>query len=796
MATQDGGTAAAGAMPGPGGLAPAGTEPIVGFVMSGGVGSRLWPLSREDNPKQFHDFSGGGSMLEKTLKRLAAGGGGAWPVHAIASERHAARVQAAMAGIATGGGRGLFEPVGRNTAAAVALAAQVTLAEHGDALVLVVPSDHEIATDAGFWDTIAAGAPAARDGRIVVFGVTPTQPETGYGYIEAGKAEGTGAPGGPVPVARFVEKPDRARAEAYMADGGYYWNTGIFLFSAAAMKAAFLAHAPAIWAGVEAALAEAASDVTGTWLPLEAYQAIPSISVDYAIMEKAAAIAMVPARFRWSDLGSWQSLLEASGTDPAGNVVVGDVVAIDTARSYLRSQGRLLAVIGMSDVAIVSTADATFVAPVAESQNVKKIVEQLEKSGRMETRFTPAQDRVLEAGAHRRRVRHWLFEETLPLWSTAGVDAVHGGFHEALGFDGRPLARPKRMRTQARQIYAFAVARARGWDGPADAIIAHGIDFIAGRGRSARGGFVRTLAVDGSVLDPAEDAYDHACVLLALAHALKAGHPQAAALGAETFDFLDAHLEDERLTGFLETSDGRGLRRSNPHMHLLEAFLAWYEATGERVHLRRAQRIIELFRSRFFDPESWTLGEFFGDDWQAAPGEKGQWTEPGHHFEWAALLTDFAAATGQADLVGYARKLYASAIANGLNRATGLAYGAVSRAGMPLDTVSRSWPQTEAIKAAIALDRAGGPDLKPEIEARVGRLFRWHVDPAPTGLWIDRIDHAGRSLATDVPASIFYHLVFALTRYLDKTEGTDGRVVPIQPPLRRPQPSGLLAAAE
>jgi mannose/cellobiose epimerase-like protein (N-acyl-D-glucosamine 2-epimerase family) len=206
-------------------------------------------------------------------------------------------------------------------------------------------------------------------------------------------------------------------------------------------------------------------------------------------------------------------------------------------------------------------------------------------------------------------------------------------------------------------------------------------------------------------------------------------------------------------------------------MHLLEAFLAWHAATGDRSHLRRAARIIALFRSHFFDPESWTLGEYFDGDWKPAPGNEGQWTEPGHHFEWASLLVDFARQSGQADLNIFARKLYASAIANGLNRATGLAYGAVSRQGMPLDQVSRSWPQAEAIKAAIALDGVGGPDLKPEIEARVGRLFRWHVDPAPLGLWIDRIDERGRSLATEVPASIFYHLVCAMTQYLDATSG-------------------------
>jgi mannose-1-phosphate guanylyltransferase/mannose-6-phosphate isomerase len=741
------------------------TERIVSFVMSGGVGSRLWPLSREDNPKQFHDLSGDGSMLVKTLRRLKARSEGETPVFLIASERHAGRVQDDIAAIDLAGGDAIFEPVGRNTAAAVAIATLQTLAAYGDGIVLVVPSDHQISTERQFWETIEQGVPAARDGRLVVFGIRPNQPETGYGYIEV---SGNGADVSD--VSRFVEKPDLETAKGYLKAGNFFWNTGIFLFRASTMRDEFAKHQPQIWQAAEHAFKAANSNLSGLYMPLELYEAIPSISIDYAIMEHAANIAMVPATFRWNDLGSWQSLLDVSPTDGDGNVIVGDVVAMDCENSYIRSEGRLLSAIGLKDIAIVATMDATFVAPVSHSQDVKRIVEQLEKSGRLETKFTPSHDRVLLSGAWRKRVHHWLFEETLPLWSTAGVDHRLGGFHEALGFDGTPLVKPKRMRTMARQVYAFAVAKARGWDGPADALIAHGLAFMSGNGRTERGGWVRTMNVDGSVADPTEDAYDHSCVLLALAYAHMCGNPDALRLGEETFAFLDAHLEDERLTGFLETSAGEGLRRSNPHMHLLEAFLAWHTATGDRSHLRRAARIVDLFRSHFFDPESWTLGEFFDNEWLPATGEKGAWTEPGHHFEWASLLVDFAAKSGQKNLTAYARKLYASAIANGLNRATGLAYGAVSRQGMPLDRVSRGWPQAEAIKAAIALDSAGGPDLKPEIEARVGRLFRWHIDPAPLGLWIDRIDERGRSLATEVPASIFYHLVSALMQYLDSTD--------------------------
>jgi mannose-1-phosphate guanylyltransferase/mannose-6-phosphate isomerase len=739
-------------------------DKIAGFVMSGGVGSRLWPLSREDNPKQFHDLSGNGSMLAKTVKRLKARPRGKTPVYLVASERHADRVFADITPLGLNGGKPIFEPVGRNTAAAVAIATMQTISDHGgNTLVLVVPSDHEISTDSQFWETVEAGVPAARCGSIVVFGIKPTHAETGYGYIEV-SAEGD-------KVSRFVEKPDAETARGYVASGRFFWNAGIFLFRADAMRNAFFEFRPDIWEAAERAHKTARSDVSGIYLPKGFYSEVPSTSIDYAVMEQSRGIGMVKASFRWTDLGSWQSLIEASPSDNDGNVVMGDVVAIECGNSYFRSQGRLLSVVGMKDVAVVSTPDAVFVAPVSYSQNVKKVVERLEKSGRLETKFTPTEDRVVVTGSWRKRVEHWLFEETLPLWSTAGVDAVHGGFHEALGFDGMPLGKDKRTRTMARQIYAFAVAKERGWRGPADRLISHGIDFISRFGRTDRGGWVRTLKVDGSVADPAEDAYDHSCVLLALAHAHRCGHRDAMWLARETFDFIDTYLEDGCLSGFLETPEWDGPRRSNPHMHMLESFLAWHAATGDRAFLRRSVRVVELFRTYFFDRESWTLGEYFDTNWTPLPGEKGQWTEPGHHFEWASLLAEFARESGQKGLVPYARKLYAAAVASGLNRATGLAYGAVSRQGMPLDRISRSWPQCEAVKAAIALDGIGGPDLKPEIETRVGRLFRWHIDPAPLGMWIDRIDERGRPLATEVPASIFYHLVTALMQYLDKTEG-------------------------
>lgn len=742
------------------------TEKIISFIMSGGVGTRLWPLSREDFPKQFHDLSGKGSMVSRTVKRLNSRHNVADPIYLISSENHEYRLRQDIAGLPLNGGCPVFEPIGRNTAAAVALATQITLADYGDAVILVVPSDHEISTDTDFWNTIEAGMEAARAGRIVVFGIPPTKPETGYGYVEIGQQNND-----VYDVIRFVEKPDTKTAVKYLESGRFLWNSGIFLFSASTMEKAFKTFQPEIWDKTHAALNTAHTDVSGKWLDYDLYSAIPSNSVDYAIMEHIKDIALVPARFHWNDLGSWQSLLDQQSSltpaDKDGNVIMGDVVAINCKGSYLRSETGLLSAVGLNNMAVVATTDATFVAPVKESQNVREVVATLEKAGRLETKFTPAADKIPRSGAYLTRVEHWLFSEALPLWSTRGVDD-QGGFYEALKFDAMPVLRHKRMRTMARQIYAFAMAGEMGWDGPYTDLIDHGLHFITRSGRTDNGGWASVLARDGSIIDKTEDCYDQACVLLALAHAHRIGNKQALPLAIETFAFLDNYLADKHGRGFIEstqTDPTYRYRRSNPHMHLLESFLAWYDVTGDKDYLQRASHIVELFKQHFFDDDTWTLAEYYETDWQRAKTAEGDICEPGHHFEWSSLLIDFSNKTNDRSVIKLAKKLYASTIANGLNRATGLAYNTISRHGLPINTNSRSWPQTEAIKAALALDGNDGPDLKPEIEARVGRLFRWHIEAAPKGLWIDLISENGRAIAEDVPASIFYHMITALTQY-------------------------------
>ncbi len=360
---------------------------IVCFVLSGGAGVRLWPLSRQDRPKQFHDLSGAGTMLARTLRRLRARESGETVLNVIASERHVDRLRGAIAPVGLNGGSLILEPVARNTAAAVAVAALHTLATFGDGLMLIVPCDHEIATDRQFWESVKAGIAAAQAGRLVVFGVAPSRPETGYGYIEA--EQGTTAVR---EVRRFVEKPDRETAASFLAAGGFFWNAGLFLARASVLERAFARFRPDILMGARAALAGANGDDAGLHLSAAAYLTLAAQSFDHAIMEKAGGIAMVPARFSWNDIGSWRSLREIGPTDADGNVVVGDVLAIDCRNSYLRSDGGLLSVVGLEGVAVVATGDATFVAPLGRSQDVRAVVARLEQAGRVEARGAAARD--------------------------------------------------------------------------------------------------------------------------------------------------------------------------------------------------------------------------------------------------------------------------------------------------------------------------------------------------------------------------------------------------------------------
>lgn len=342
-------------------------------ILSGGVGSRLWPLSRQGNPKQLHRLVGDDTMLQATARRAAAVPGAAAPL-VVTNRREASRVAEQLAAAGLPLGPMLLEPAGRNTAAAVAAAA---LTADPDTLLLVLPADHVITDLKRFVEAVEVAATAAEEGNLVTFGVVPTRPETGYGYIQAGEGKAVRK------VVRFVEKPDSATARSWVESGDYLWNSGMFLFGAAVVVEELRRHAPQVAEAVEAAVAEAVRGEEGLLLG-ERFLDAPQVSIDTAVMEHTDRAVVVPLDAGWSDVGSWAALWEIAERDDGDNVVEGDVMALDAAGCYLRSEGRLLAVVGVRDLVVVETADAVLVAHRDHAQEVRRLVARLEEQGRVE----------------------------------------------------------------------------------------------------------------------------------------------------------------------------------------------------------------------------------------------------------------------------------------------------------------------------------------------------------------------------------------------------------------------------
>lgn len=360
---------------------------LVPVILSGGAGTRLWPLSRKGYPKQFLPLLGDETMLQATVRRMQGVGGVASPV-VVCNEVHRFLVAEQLLEAGISDASILLEPAARNTAPAVALAALRAMEHAGGTapLLLVLPADHAVADSAAFRRAVQEGAEAAAAGRLVTFGVVPTSPETGFGYIRF--AAGSNDDPGPVqPVAEFVEKPDQQTAEAYLNSGEYLWNSGMFLFRADRYLEELDRWAPAIMAACRSAMDAAVADCDFVRPGPQAFADCPADSIDYAVMERTGAASVVPLDAGWSDIGSWSALQEVEEPDARGNVVVGDVVLEDTCNSYLRAEGRLIAAVGVADHVVVETPDAVLVAHRDRVQDVKKAVESLQQAGREEAVF-------------------------------------------------------------------------------------------------------------------------------------------------------------------------------------------------------------------------------------------------------------------------------------------------------------------------------------------------------------------------------------------------------------------------
>ena len=382
---------------------------LVPVIISGGAGTRLWPVSREARPKPFMQVKDGMTLLQSTLLRSAAVAD-AGEIMLVTNRDYYFQSREQLEGLEArlGGAKGSFllEPVGRNTTAAIAMSAFAAAERHGPGtLLLVLPADHLVEDQPAFEQAVAAARPAAEAGDFVTFGIMPTGPETGYGYIECAGAWKQGVVGA---VKRFVEKPDFEKAKAFIESGSYLWNSGMFCFRADAILAGIERHAPEIFQKTKESwqLSRGTGVADAVDIEDEVFSKVPAISIDYAVMEKADNVKVIPSDFAWSDIGSWRSISELVPPDGHGNKVVGEAVLVESSNTYIQGEGRMIAAVGVENLIVVDTPDALLVGHRDKMQLVKDVVERLRIDGHESAKWHRTVHRpwgtytVLEEGPH------------------------------------------------------------------------------------------------------------------------------------------------------------------------------------------------------------------------------------------------------------------------------------------------------------------------------------------------------------------------------------------------------------
>ena len=715
---------------------------IFPVIMCGGAGTRLWPTSRPSRPKQFIGLTGEHSLFQETVLRVSPVTIGGGRLVIVAGLGHRDWILDQLAEIGREAAV-ILEPEARDSAAAMAAAAAWIVTQNPEGIAAVVASDHHIPDAQAFQAAVLHAAQAAQLGRVVTLGVKPTEPSCAFGYI---KPAGNGLSA----VERFVEKPDAKTAHAYV-DAGYLWNSGNFIVSAAVLLEELKQHAPAVEAAAREAIPEP-STASNLVILGQAFLGAPKISIDYALMEKTTVASVLEVDFLWSDLGAWGAIA-ATGHGNQGFSVLEDCdgCLVRTA------PGMVTAVIGVQNLAIIAEPDAVLICDLSRSQDVKRIVARL--------RNDPERDHHLDfARPHREtleesseRLAAWMQLNALPIWCSLGI-AADGSFEEALSLEGRKTVAARRARVQARQTYVYAKAGTIGWSGPWRRVVAMGVEaFFQRHGRDD--GLVRTLmSSEGDVLDDTAVMYDQAFALFALAAAHSSGVEGTFEARAVS---LRQTLEQQWLpAGGLREAVGHPYQ-SNPHMHLLEACLAWEEAGGDDGWRDLADRIVELAKARFIDGDTGGLREFFTEDWSPAPGALGRLIEPGHQFEWAWLLVRHWRARGDQSSLHAARRLYMAG-KQGIDHRREVAVDELEDTGEVRSARARLWPQTEWLKAALILaEEAEGEGRAAMLQDAAMALRGLMRYLEPSGLWRDKLAASGEFVDEPAPASSFYHIIAA-----------------------------------
>jgi mannose-1-phosphate guanylyltransferase/mannose-6-phosphate isomerase len=718
---------------------------IYPVILCGGSGTRLWPASRPARPKQFIDLISDLSLFQETVRRVAplADGG---RIVVVAGEAHRGFIEAQMSALGVEGDL-ILEPVGRDSAPAMAAAALWIEQIDPDGTALFVASDHYIPDAPAFREVMIEAVAAASHGRIVTMGMVPTSASSAYGYIQ---------PAGPglSQVGRFVEKPGRLDAERYLGEG-YLWNSGNFVASVRTLLAEMRTFIPDVVAAVRSALPEPGSG--HAHMLGRAFASATKISIDYAVMEKSDKVWVLPAVFEWSDLGAWDAVA-ATGQGARG-------VWVDNESDgclVRAAPGMVVATSGVSNLAVIAEPDAVLVCDLSRAQDVKALVEAL---GRLQS--SPPSVDTSSLSALSDKLGRWLKLNALPLWATLGVDA-DGAFVEALDGHGTPVDDFRRARVQARQAYVYSLASTWGWGEGYAALVERGLVRFDATNRRADGLYRTRVSRNGAVLDDAASLYDQAFVLLATAAAVEAGVDVKRS--RRTAAVVQAALQSLALPQGGWREPVGPAYQANAHMHLLEAALAWEAVDPDGPWASMADAIVGLARAYFIDAEGGFLREFFGPDWRPADGEAGRLVEPGHQFEWAWLLTRWGRLRGDTWGVEAARRLFAAG-EHGLDRARGVAIDELDETLQPRSPRARLWPQTEWLKAALILsETVEGDERRGLLDSATAASDGLWLYLGPDGLWRDKLGPDGAFEPEPTPASSLYHIVAAY-RQLRETAG-------------------------
>lgn len=768
-------------------------------IMCGGVGTRLWPLSRPSRPKQFVNLVGDHSLFQDAATRIQGLTGFEKLVvvthqsfHPWVS-RHLALINV-TADI-------LLEPVRRDSAPAIALAALHIHELDPEGIAVIVAADHFIPDAAHFRAEVEKAVATADSGSIITLGIKPCFASAAYGYIKPGPADRESPTR---PVLSFHEKPDVETAARYIGDG-YLWNSGNFIARADTLIEQFQHHAPKIIKHVKAGYGERTALGDGVLVGPSLSHASKA-SMDTAIMEKTDARSVLPTTLDWSDMGMWSAIHSAMAKDDNDNSVQGRAVLNDARNCAARGpDDKLIVLSGVDGLNVVVDDEVVLVMPLAQSDDLKTVTDQLARAHHPELDLAPTSATL---GERTRRLQMWWETAALPLWFANGFDHTGGLWRESLQHNGKPTFEPVRGRVPGRQTFVYAQASRDNWAGPWRDVLSKALANMAKLASPTHGLIPSTLNAHGAVLDSGFNLYDQTFHLLALANAPSettisatpisstyavpgmadaggmgfagvntAAYNRALAVLAaiETHIFGQATGAAPRLSELDETCP----QQSNPVMHLFEAALAWIEtcrAQGLDVQpwMTLATEIASLCNDHLIDGERGHISETYDADWHAHPISETNPIETGHQFEWAWLLMRWQAITGDkvsANWHNHAKRLFAVGL-RGLDPHSMSIVSHLDANHERSATVGRFWCQLDWLKAALVLFEAADAGEKS--------FYLYHIHLAldateaflntpVRGLWYDKRRSDGSFIDEDVPASTLYHITSALTQLRETT---------------------------